>query len=480
LDRAAPDTGRPDSRVADGAALDSALADLAPLDQAAPDQAAPDQAAPDQTAPDMTVPDQAIPDMPAPDMPVPDMPAPDQAIPDQLVPDMPAPDQAIPDMPAPDQAIPDQLMPDLMAPDLTLPPVKHVVAFPKLSFIKPLALLSPRDGTGRLFVLEQIGKVHVFPNNPSVATTKEFLNIKSKVDATKNEMGLLGMAVHPQFKSNGLFYLNYTASGPRRTVIGRFKVSAADKDKADLTSFKSILELIQPAGNHNGGWLDFGPDKMLYIGFGDGGGGGDPFGHGQNLKTLLGAMLRIDVINPPAGKTYGIPATNPYAKNTQGYREEIYAHGLRNPWRCAFDPITGALWCGDVGAGKWEEIDIIKPGANYGWNKLEGNNCFPHGSTCSKAGFEPPVHEYFHVQGGGGRSVTGGYVYRGKKRPDLLGAYIYADFISGEIWKLKEDSSGKFVNTKLLDTQLFITSFGEDAARELYFTAFDGKIYAIQ
>ena len=353
-------------------------------------------------------------------------PAPDS----KPAPDMPAPDMPVPDMAQPDvKPPPDMALVDTAPPDLTPAPLKLVQAFPLLSFVLPLAIVDAGDGSKRLFVVEQKGRILVFPNDPKASKAKVFLDIKSKVDSQGWEEGLLGLAFHPQYKTNGLFYVNYTASKPERTVIARYRVSAGDKDLADPKSEKVLLWFSQPYENHNGGHLAFGPKGYLYIAVGDGGAGGDPQNNGQNRKTLLGSMLRIDVDTTSGSKPYGIPKDNPFAGNSLGYREEIYAWGLRNPWRFSFDRKTGQLWAGDVGQNAWEEIDVIEKGKNYGWRVMEGDHCFNPPTGCSKSGLQPPVWDYTMK---GGQSVTGGHVYRGKLLPQLVGQYIYADFITGQ------------------------------------------------
>ncbi len=348
------------------------------------------------------------------------------------------------------------------------------VAFSNLSFARPVDLQHPGDGTDRIFVVEQAGVIKVFENNASATTAATFLDITGRVNDTGNEEGLLGLAFHPDYKNNGYFYVNYTATSPRRTVIARYRVNASNPNLADPNSEFILLTFNQPFENHNGGQIAFGPDGYLYIATGDGGSGGDPQGNGQNLQTLLGKILRIDVNITNAGRNYGIPSTNPFAGNTAGNREEIYAYGLRNPWRMSFDPVTKWLWAGDVGQGRREEIDIIENGKNYGWNRMEGTLCYPSGSPCDLPGLTKPIAEYDRTLGA---SVTGGYVYRSNKVPELAGAYIYADYVSGRIWSLRYDGVNPASNVLLLDTNLFIASFGVDKNLELYICAFDGRIY---
>lgn len=349
--------------------------------------------------------------------------------------------------------------------------------FPLLpSFTRPVDLQNAGDGTNRLFVVEQAGRIRVFPNDTLVTTAKVFLDISANVDSGGNEEGLLGLAFHPEYPDSPYIYVNYATDMPStHTQISRFTVSS-DPDSADATSERSILQIPKPAANHNAGQLAFGPDAYLYLGTGDGGGAGDPNGNGQMLTTLLGSMLRIDVDNPQAPLNYGIPADNPYAGNVLGYREEIWAHGFRNPWRFSFDSQTDSLWLGDVGQDLWEEIDIVRKGENYGWNIIEGNHCYPSG-PCDMTGLSLPVWEYFHQAGR--RSITGGHVYRGTDIPDIAGLYIYADYSTGEIWSLEWDGATA-TNTLLIDMATLVSSFGVDESRELYFTGLiDGRVYKL-
>jgi glucose/arabinose dehydrogenase len=345
-------------------------------------------------------------------------------------------------------------------------------AFPALRFTRPLALESPRDGTNRLFVVEQSGRILVFPNDSAATKTKKFLDIRSLVNSEGNEEGLLGLAFHPSYRENGFLYVNYTASHPRRTVIARYQVSAADPDAADHESGRILLEFDQPFSNHNGGQLAFGPDGFLYVATGDGGSGGDPYGNGQSLSTLLGKILRIDVDAPRGGKNYGIPPDNPFAGTA--FRGEIWAYGLRNPWRFSFDPDDGKLWAGDVGQDRIEEVDIIEKGRNYGWNRMEGSTCFQPARNCDTTGLVLPVWEYTHQEG---VCVTGGFVYHGSRRPDLRRTYICADYANGKIWSLRLETPGKAKATRLTESRLPIASFGVDTAGELYVCSFDGLIY---
>jgi glucose/arabinose dehydrogenase len=350
-------------------------------------------------------------------------------------------------------------------------------AFPNLSFSSPVDLQNAGDSTNRIFVVTQSGVIYVFDNTPSIAQNqvKVFLDIQDHV-TNGGELGLLGLAFHPNYENNGYFYVNYTAPGPLRSIIARYQVSAGDPNTADKNSELILLQIDQPFSNHNGGQLAFGPDGYLYVSLGDGGSGGDPQNNGQSLSTILGKILRIDVNMSSGGRNYSIPPDNPFFGNTAGFREEIYAYGLRNPWRFSFDFSTGRLWAGDVGQDLWEEIDLIEKGKNYGWRIMEGNHCFNPSTNCNTTGLTLPVWEYGH-NSEGGNSVTGGHVYRGMNVPELAGKYVYGDFISGRVWTLSYDGINPAVNTLLLNSGLAIASFGVDRQKELYICAFDGKIY---
>lgn len=357
--------------------------------------------------------------------------------------------------------------------------IKLTDAFPALSFNMPVEFVSPNDGSNRNFVVAQRGKIHVFANKDEVKETAVFLDIEGKVTAG-GERGLLGLAFHPNFKSNGYFYLNYTRNNSGlETVISRFKVSKADPNRADSDSEEVILTIRQPFSNHNGGKLAFGNDGFLYIGVGDGGSGGDPQKNGQNKAALLGKILRIDVDKRSGNLKYSIPHDNPFQGNTQGFRAEIFAYGIRNPWRFSFDRVSGELWLGDVGQNKIEEIDIVKKGGNYGWNIMEAEECYGQ-ANCDTAGMILPVWSY--RQGPQtGNSVTGGHVYRGKTIKALQGKYIYGDYVTGNIWALSPSGKGKYTNALLIKHKGMISSFGEDANGELYVCSYgDGKIYRIE
>lgn len=352
------------------------------------------------------------------------------------------------------------------------PRIDAQVAFPELRFRRPLYLTYPPDGSDRLFVLEQSGRVHWFKNDQAVAGTHVALNIQRQVRRSGEEEGLLGLAFHPDFKTNGQVFLHYTAAqGRRRNILARFVMDEA-RNQIDPTSQQVILEVAQPWSNHNGGMIAFGPDGYLYIALGDGGAGGDPLDNGQNKATLLGSILRIDVDRHDPGLAYGIPPDNPFV-GVPNARGEIWAYGLRNVWRFSFDRQTGELWAGDVGQVKWEEIDLIQKGGNYGWNAWEGNHPF---KPAGRAGpFEKPVVEHPR---GEARSITGGYVYRGKKIPSIHGAYVYGDFVTGLIWCLRYDGH-RVTEHRYIANVPSISSFGEDKNGEIYITSFDGRIYQL-
>ena len=351
-------------------------------------------------------------------------------------------------------------------------------AFPNLSFRRMVHLTYAGDGTDRLFVVLQEGRIVVFPNTDGTTSSAVFLDIRGRVNDAGDEEGLLGLAFDPNYRTNGYFYVYYTAASPPRTVISRFSVSQGDPDQADATSEIVILQVAQPYSNHNGGNLVFGPDGYLYVGLGDGGSGGDPRGNGQNRATLLGSILRIDVSTLSESSSYQIPSDNPFVGEADEVRQEIWAYGLRNPWRFTFDRVTGQLWAGDVGQDRYEEVDIIRPGLNYGWNVMEGFHCYPpSNSTCDQGGLELSIVEYSH---GEGCSITGGYVYRGSRLPSLYGTYIYGDYCSGKIWGLRYDGSQVTDHLELVDSSLQIAAFGEDSAGELYILSFDDKIYRLR
>ena len=347
-------------------------------------------------------------------------------------------------------------------------------AFPELSFSRPVDLQNAGDDTNRLFVVEQhTGMIHVFENDPATTQTDLFLDIDGI--NTGGEEGLLGLAFHPDYENNGYFFVYYSTSSPRRSVISRFSVDSANPNQADPSSELIILEIGQPFSNHNGGQLAFGPqDGYLYIGLGDGGDGGDPQDHGEDPKTLLGSILRIDVNNSSEAERYAIPADNPFVGNTDSWREEIYAYGLRNPWRFSFDSETGDLWAADVGQGRREEIDRIVKGGNYGWDIMEGTLCFEPSNDCDTTSLEMPIWEYGRSLG---QSVTGGYVYRGTRVPELAGKYIYADYVSRRIWALTDDGVNPVSVEELPQSPGNVAAFGVAEDNALFVCAFDGSIY---
>ncbi|MEM9362302.1 MAG: PQQ-dependent sugar dehydrogenase [Bacteroidota bacterium] len=345
-------------------------------------------------------------------------------------------------------------------------------AFPNLSFSRPVDFQSPNDSSNRIFVVEQGGTIRVFDNDENIANSEVFLDISSLINTNADEQGLLGLAFHPDFESNGYFYVNYTPS-TTLSLTSRFQVSSSNPQVADPNSELVLLEIPQPFTNHNGGQLAFGPDGYLYIASGDGGSGGDPGNNAQNRSNLLGNILRIDVNGTMNGLNYAIPDSNPFVGESN-IREEIFAYGFRNPWRMSFDSQTGNLWSGDVGQDEREEVNLVTIGGNYGWRLFEGNFCFS--GDCSNAGLVAPFFEYEH--NGNDQSITGGHVYRGSLTPSLVGNYIYADFIDGRIWALNVSSSDP-EDTLLINSNVNISSFGLDAENELYICAFDGSIYRL-
>lgn len=339
-------------------------------------------------------------------------------------------------------------------------------------FKDPTWITHAGDGSGRLFVLERAGIVRVLENGGPRA--EPFLDIRSLVKAG-GEQGLLGLAFHPRFAENGRLFVYYTARTDKSdNTLAEYRV-VPGSDRADPASGRVLFAVPDFAVNHNGGMLTFGPDGYLYIGMGDGGGGGDPQKNGQNTNAMLGKIHRIDV---NSGDPYGIPADNPFAQG--GGRPEVWAYGLRNPWRFSFDRVTNDMWIGDVGQGQWEEINFapagMPGGRNYGWSVLEGTHCYGR-SECDSAAKEPPVFEYGHE--GGNCSVTGGYVYRGAASPVLVGAYLFADYCSGRFWALARDG-GVWRATELLKAKMQPSTFGEDEAGELYVADIGGgSIYRL-
>lgn len=335
----------------------------------------------------------------------------------------------------------------------------------------PAPVAMAHAGDNRLFIVLQAGHIVIWDGTRVLGTP--FLDIRSLV-SSGGERGLLGLAFHPRYARNGYFYVNYTDLNGD-TVIARYSRSPSDPNLADPTSAKIILQVDQPFANHNGGQLEFGPDGYLYIGLGDGGSANDPGNRAQNLNDLLGKMLRIDI---DRGNPYAIPPTNPFV-NRSGARGEIWAYGLRNPWRFSFDRMTGDLWIADVGQGSREEVNFQSVfslgGENYGWRLMEGSNChIPPSPNCNASGsMVLPVIEYGHTDGA--CSVTGGYVYRGTRYPRLYGMYIYADYCNGKIWGARRDGGGVMTTRELFDAPATISTFGEDANGELYLADHQGR-----
>lgn len=359
------------------------------------------------------------------------------------------------------------------SPDITSVSFSITSAFPNLQFDQPLFLTHAGDGTDRIFIVERRGRILVFPNDPEVSQFDVFLDLSAQVTTGFFEQGLLGLAFHPQYGENGRFYVNYTGTDGATTVAS-YQVTT-DPNQADPSGEIALLKIAQPFSNHNGGMIAFGPDGYLYIGMGDGGSGGDPLGSGQDLTTLLGAVLRINVDDASSGKLYGIPPDNLFVGNSQGYKEEIFAYGLRNPWRFSFDLVSGNMWAADVGQDRIEEVDIVENGGNYGWNIMEGKECFIS-SVCDQQNLTLPVAEYGH---GIGQSVTGGYVYRGTELTALVGYYIYSDFITGRIFVLDTESPDSEAQILAIQ-QDGISSFGLDQQENLFLIDFNtGRILTI-
>lgn len=319
------------------------------------------------------------------------------------------------------------------------------------------------DGSGRLFIVEKAGRIRILQNGQLV--DQPFLDITDRVGSSGNEQGLLGLAFHPQYAQNGRFFVNYTDTNGN-TVIARYQVSS-DPNRADSNSEVKLLGVDQPFPNHNGGGLAFGPDGYLYAGLGDGGSQGDPFGNAQNTKVLLGKILRLDV---DSAEPYAVPSDNPFGN-------EVWAYGLRNPWRFSFDKKTKDLYIGDVGQNTWEEIDYLPAGSpggtNFGWSLREGAHDY-NGSASPD--LTEPVAEYSHQEGG--CSVTGGYVYRGSSMPEWNGIYLYGDYCTGIIWGLIRSNDG-WQKQQLFDVDFTITSFGQDKAGEIYAVSDSGGVYRL-
>lgn len=340
-------------------------------------------------------------------------------------------------------------------------------------FSKPLYVVEPPDGSGRLFVVEQAGKIRIIKDG--ALSAQPFLDAGPVIASSGNEQGLLGLAFHPKYKENGRFFVAYTARNGDNT-LAEYRVST-DTERANPSSAKVLLAIPDFASNHNGGMVAFGPDGYLYLSTGDGGQGGDPRANGQNKDALLAKILRIDV---DGAEPYAIPPSNPFARG--GGKAEVWAYGLRNPWRFSFDRKTGDLWIADVGQNKYEEVNFEpaggKGGLNYGWNTMEGAHCFQPAAGCNQAGLTLPVSEYGRDDG---CSITGGYVYRGAREPKLEGAYFFTDYCGGVIWALTKDAAGAWRRTPVLDSNLSISSFGEDQSGEVYAVSQkDGTIYRLK
>lgn len=351
-------------------------------------------------------------------------------------------------------------------PQLALGPVAD-------GFERPTFVTNANDGTGRLFVLNKPGVINVIEDG--AVRPAPFLDLTGVVRDQGNEQGLLGLAFHPEFARNGRFFVAYTATDAKNTIAEyRSEPGAAT---AAASSGRVLLAVADQYPNHNGGMLAFGPDGYLYISMGDGGGGGDPLGSGQDLDTLLGKVLRIDV-DSEASAGYVPPPSNPFI-DTPGARPEIWAYGLRNPWRMSFDRATGDLWIADVGQNAYEEVNVQPAdspgGENYGWSIMEGDHCFAPASDCAREGLALPVFEYSHDDG---CSVTGGYVYRGASLPALVGAYVFADYCSGNVWATRPGAGG-YQTTRVGSFSGSVTSFGEDEAGELYVTFDNGGVYRV-
>ncbi len=351
----------------------------------------------------------------------------------------------------------------------------YVEAFPSLpNFSLPIEMVQMNDGTNRFLIAQQRGLIYLIENSPTVSTRKVFCDLSSKVAQSGSETGLLGLALHPDFANNGYFFVNYTLGS--LSTIARYQRSSINPDTVLLATEKIILTQPQPFSNHNGGCVRFGKDGYLYISFGDGGSGGDPQGNGQNKNTLLGKILRIDINTPDP---YLIPPSNYFADSVGAYKKEIYAYGLRNVWKFDFDSVTNLLYAADVGQTAFEEVDIIENGKNYGWNKMEGFQCYPS-TSCDTTGkgFIRPILAYGRSLG---ISITGGTVYRGTEIPLLYGRYIYGDYGTGRVWAATYTGPGDpVVINELFDSPLSISAFATDRNRIMYFLSYgNGRIMKI-
>ncbi|MEM9280650.1 MAG: PQQ-dependent sugar dehydrogenase [Verrucomicrobiota bacterium] len=370
--------------------------------------------------------------------------------------------------------------------------VKLLETWKNIEFHIPILIASPPDDTGRLFLVDLDGHIYILPKDRDSTHAELFLDISDRTLTERTqrftEEGLLGLAFHPEFATNGRFYVNYTLQDPKRSIVSEFSVSPDDPDKANQESERTLISLRQPYWNHNSGNLFFGPsDGFLYIAFGDGGLRNDPLRFGQNLFSMNGKILRIDVDTQSDGLEYGIPKDNPFV-DQPGILPEVWAYGLRNPWGIWIDDLTDVFWCADVGQDLWEEINIIEKGGNYGWNLFEGpqrfgeryNEPLPDGAT-----FIEPLFAYGREKG---FSISGGYVYRGSDFPELTGCYIYGDFVAGRIWALKSsaDMTEVISNTLVYEKPNPFSkegfrpnAFCPDSRGEILIPSWDGKIYQL-
>jgi len=350
--------------------------------------------------------------------------------------------------------------------------VRMVRGFPNFTIPNPTFLTFAPDNTDRLFVTSRNGVVYVFPNDDRVTAPNVFLDLSGRTNNFWEE-GLLGLAFDPDYATNGYFYVNYIENGQFDSLVSRFRVSTGDPNRADPASEFVLLRLDQPEGNHNGGMLAFGPDRMLYLSFGDGGGQGDPHNNGQDLNSLFAKILRIDPRQPSGSLAYSIPASNPFVGQPNA-RAETWAYGFRNPWRFSFDRATGTLWTADVGQDNWEEVDIVERGANHDWPVYEGNQ--PYRNPNNLPQNARPVHVLTRNEAS---SLIGGYVYRGSAMPTVRGAYVYGDFQTGNVWALRE-SNGQMTSNQVIGYVADLSSFGEDQNGELFALSLNsGEIYRL-
>jgi glucose/arabinose dehydrogenase len=362
------------------------------------------------------------------------------------------------------------LEPAVAFPDLQWSGWKPETASGRPNPLRPIVLTHAGDGSDRIFVATEQGVIHVFPNDQKATETRVFLDLTDRVvyNNMQNEEGFLGLAFHPKYKTNGEFFVFYTSKKEKLTnIISRFKVSKDDPNKADPGSEEVLLKIQKPYWNHDGGTLCFGSDGYLYFTHGDGGLANDPHKNGQSLKTLLGKVLRIDVDHKDEGKNYAVPKDNPFV-GQKDVAPEIWAYGLRNIWRMAFDRKTGTLWAGDVGQNLYEEVDLIVKGGNYGWSIREGLHPFSDAGVAERKDLIDPIWEYDHDTG---KCVIGGHVYRGSRLPELEGLYLYGDYVAGKLWALRYDvEKGRVVaNRRIKDRAQPMLSYGEDEKGEVYF-----------